>query len=55
MVPIGKPYSKVKYKIKKKELIIESPTITDGYLSEDETKINFTLKIKIIYFSETNH
>ena len=44
MVPIGKPYSKVKYKIKKKELIIESPTITDGYLSEDQTKINFKIR-----------
>lgn len=44
MVPIGKPYSKVKYKIKNKELIIESPTITDGYLSDNQTKINFKIR-----------
>tara|TARA_Y100000591_G_scaffold333394_1_gene377148 strand:- start:14610 stop:16088 length:1479 start_codon:yes stop_codon:yes gene_type:complete len=44
MVPIGRPYSQVKYKIKNKELIIESPTITDGYLSDDQTKINFKIR-----------
>jgi D-alanine--poly(phosphoribitol) ligase subunit 1 len=42
-VPIGIPFHGVDFSIKKNELIVEGPMITNGYLSKNQTEQNFII------------
>jgi D-alanine--poly(phosphoribitol) ligase subunit 1 len=48
LVPIGKNFSSVSYKIIKKELVVQGPMITNGYLNKDLNKNKF-------YFQKPNN
>ena len=48
LVPIGRNFSTVSYKIIKKELVVKGPMITNGYLNQN-------LNLKKFYFTKYNN
>ena len=44
LVPIGKPFNHVKAKVKKNQLVVSGPMITDGYTEKSLNNKNLFLK-----------
>ena len=51
LVPIGKPFSNVSPKIKKSELVVKGPTITDGYVDTELNNKKFTFRNQNTFFT----
>jgi acyl-coenzyme A synthetase/AMP-(fatty) acid ligase len=51
LVPIGKPFGTVSAKIKKNQLIVSGPMITQGYVNKKLNKNKFIFRKKNIFFT----
>ena len=51
LVPIGKPFGSVSAKVKKNQLIVSGPMITQGYVNKDLNKNKFIFRKENIFFT----